>query len=115
MPNIDELFETFYRVYPRHENPVKAREEFKKCGITANDLPQILDWIEKAKRSSQWQERDKIPYPSTFLHQKRWKGDPPPVSTGAAPKDQIEIFSNAVKKFEDKKANGDKQTCTVAE
>lgn len=72
------LFETFYRAYPRHENPMGAQKAFAKSGITANDLPQILDWIEKASKSLQWQDKDKIPMSSTFLNQRRWKGDPPP-------------------------------------
>ena len=75
----DELFESFYRAYPRHENPEKARTAFRKSGITHGNLSGVLRWIEIAKQSSQWKKPDKIPYASTFLNQKRWLGDPPPI------------------------------------
>jgi len=75
---INALFDSFYQAYPRKENPRKARAEFQRSGITEEMMPQILDWLEKAKKSEQWTDKCKIPHPSTWLHQRRWEGDPPP-------------------------------------
>lgn len=72
------LFERFYKAYPRKENPIRAKEEFYKSGITEEIMPRILDWIAQACQSEQWQDKKMIPHPSTWLHQRRWEGDPPP-------------------------------------
>lgn len=80
--SMGELFEIFYEAYPRKENPKRAREEFEKAGVTREMLPDLLEWIERAKQSEQWQEKSKIPHPSTWLHQRRWEGDPPPPPKG---------------------------------
>lgn len=87
----DDLFEIFWRTYPRRENPQRARSEFKKSGITSESLPAILTWIERAKLSEQWQNKSKIPHPSTWLHQKRWLGDPPPIGKDKA---DLQVGSN---------------------
>lgn len=42
------------------------------------DLISILDWLELAKKSEQWQDVSKIPHPSTIINQRRWEGSAPP-------------------------------------
>jgi hypothetical protein len=76
--NTDYLFDLFYKEYPRKENPQKAREAFRHAGITEAMLPDLIAWLQKAKESEQWQDKSKIPHPTTWLNQKRWLGDPPP-------------------------------------
>ncbi len=75
----DSLFKSFYSSYPRKENPKKAKEAFIKAGITAEMMPELLEWLEKAKSSKQWQDPSAIPHAATWLNQERWKGDPPPL------------------------------------
>jgi len=72
------LFKEFYKEYPRKENPKKAKEAFVKAGITEEMMPGIIEWLNEAKQSEQWQDKTKIPHPTTFLNQRRWEGDPPP-------------------------------------
>ena len=72
------LFDVFYKAYPRKEGRKQAEDEFAKSGITEEMMPGILQWIEQAKQSEQWSEAGFIPHPSTWLHQRRWEGDPPP-------------------------------------
>lgn len=76
---IEGMFVAFWKAYPRKENPVKARVAFEKAGITSGMLPAIFEWLDLAKRSEQWQKKDKIPHPATWLNQRRWLGDPPPL------------------------------------
>jgi hypothetical protein len=73
-----DLFHSFWIEYPRHENPRKAREAFDRAGITPELLDPIIDWLAEARKSEQWQDKTKIPHPTTFLNQRRWEGDPPP-------------------------------------
>jgi hypothetical protein len=73
-----DLFHSFWIEYPRHENPRKAREAFAKAGIDPDLLESIIAWLAEARKSEQWQDKTKIPHPTTFLNQRRWEGDPPP-------------------------------------
>lgn len=77
-PPYTDLFHSFWIEYPRHENPRKAREAFAKAGIDPDLLESIIAWLAEARKSEQWQDKSKIPHPTTFLNQRRWEGDPPP-------------------------------------
>jgi hypothetical protein len=77
--SLEELFKKFYEAYPRKENPHLAKKAFEAAQITPELLIVILEWLKKAVVSEQWSDKTKIPHPSTWLNQKRWLGDPPPV------------------------------------
>jgi hypothetical protein len=53
----------------------------------------MLKWLDRGKRSEQWQDRTKIPHPATWLNQRRWEADPPP--EGKTQKDKT-IFEAVV-------------------
>ena len=38
-------------------------------------LAEMLDAIDKQKKSNQWQEAQFIPHPTTWLHGRRWEDD----------------------------------------
>ena len=75
-------FEYFWSFYPRKENKLQARKAWAKLRPAPNSmlLEAIRTWIEAAELSEQWRERRFIPHPSTFINQRRWESDPPPVS-----------------------------------
>lgn len=84
-----DLFHSFWIEYPRHENPRKAREAFAKAGIDPDLLESIIAWLAEARKSEQWQDKTKIPHPTTFLNQRRWEGDPPPPAAKQATSDTV--------------------------
>lgn len=71
-------FDIFWKAYPRREAKKTALEAFKRAGLGNGMLSDVVNWIEDAKLSAQWQDKQYIPLPATFLNQRRWEGDPPP-------------------------------------
>jgi hypothetical protein len=82
--SMEQLFGEFWEVYPRKEVPSQARKAFEKLKPERKLLITILDWLKKAKLSKQWQGTEFVPLPTTFLNQKYWEGDPPPLATQRA-------------------------------
>lgn len=72
-------FDEFWSLYPRREGKQKAWEEFQKIHPSGDLMIRWWGWLEQAKQSEQWMDKSKIPFPSTWLHQRRWEGDPPPL------------------------------------
>lgn len=86
-PLVVNLFEQeFWPRYPRKEAKPKALEAFAKALPKAADgCREILEGLERAKRSEQWL-RDGgqyIPHPATWLNQERWKDVHQPAGAGA--------------------------------
>lgn len=74
--NETQEFDQFWAAYPRKVKKEQARESYvKACRMTGfPGIQQLLASIEQQKRSPDW-SRDEgryIPYPSTWLNQKRW-------------------------------------------
>ena len=74
----DECFQLFWKNYPRKENRFYAQKCFNKIEINEDVIKSIIVWLGEAKQSQQWQNKNYIPMPSTFLNQHRWESDPPP-------------------------------------
>ena len=81
--NIQEFaqkqFARFYEKYPRKKDRAKAEKAFlriaKKCKDqqhvkTFTDM--LIRHIDKRRESSEWLEKEFIPYPSSFLNGERW-------------------------------------------
>jgi predicted phage replisome organizer len=72
-----DRFNTFWKSYPKRVGKGAAEKAFKKINPSKEALHQMLEAIEKAKKSDQW-KRDGgqfIPYPATWLNQKRWEDE----------------------------------------
>lgn len=72
-----EWFERFYKLYPRHtarQAAVKAwdklKPDFQLCKVMEAALLAQM-------QSAQWQDRDCIPHPSTWLNGARWTDEVP--------------------------------------
>lgn len=66
----------FLAAYPRKEVPYAARKIWREQGL-AKYANVILAHVEKMKRSADWNKDGGmyIPYPNTYLSQRRWEGD----------------------------------------
>jgi hypothetical protein len=73
----DANFKVFWTHYPRKQNKRKAFEAWKKLKPDEGLLREILDAIESQKRTRQWQkdDGDRIPYPATWLNERRWEDE----------------------------------------
>ena len=83
----EKLFETFWKEYPRKEAPTPAKKSWMRLKFKPGEVEQIIAWIKEARLSKQWQDKNFIPLPTTFLNQRRWQGDTPPKK--AATIDQV--------------------------
>ena len=70
-----EKFERFWSAYPRHQDKKKALDAFKKIDPDDELLEKMLNSIEKQKASSQWQDPQYIPHPTTWLNRERWNDE----------------------------------------
>ena len=72
-----ERFERFWKVYPKKVGKGKAEESFAKYSPDDEMTDTMIRAVEAAKKTTQWQ-RDGgqyIPYPATWLNQRRWEDE----------------------------------------
>lgn len=83
----DEIFERFWRAYPRREKKQAAVKAWKKLSPDLDLCRTMAAALERQKRSDQW-VRDGgryIPLPASWLNGRRWEDeipDAPPLSGG---------------------------------
>lgn len=67
-------FEEFWDAYPRKVGKEAARKAWKKIRPNQSLQRRILDAVEAAKQSKEWQKDNGqyIPHPATWLNQGRW-------------------------------------------
>ena len=78
-----DLFNRFWAAYPKHIAKQSAVKAFEKLKPDEKLLEAMLKAIEMQKESKQW-EKDGgafIPYPATWLNQRRWEDELPQVET----------------------------------
>lgn len=70
-------FERFWSEYPKKKAKAAAEKAFKNIDIKNGLFEKILKAIEKQKHSDQWKKENGqfIPFPATWLNQKRWEDD----------------------------------------
>ena len=71
----EERFEIFYKEYPRHLDKEKVKKWFLKNKPDEELFNLIMSKLNDYKKI--WENKDKqyIPYPSTWLNQKRWEDE----------------------------------------
>jgi hypothetical protein len=70
-------FAEFWMAYPRKAGKGAAEKAFRKTGIGAALLPNVLQAIERARATEQWRKDNGqfIPHPATWLNERRWEDD----------------------------------------
>lgn len=74
-----EDFEQWYLAYPRHEGKQCAIKAWNKA-IKENALPEtniLLASLEWQKNLAQWQDKQFIPLPASYLNGRRWQDEKP--------------------------------------
>jgi len=77
--DMEARFDRFWDVYPRKESKPAARKAFEKVKPDGELLARMIDALDRWKRSPQWQENGGqfIPYPASWLNQRKWEDDIP--------------------------------------
>lgn len=70
-----DLFVLFWEAYPRKASKVAAKKAFDKLKVDDSLLEQMLNVLEIQKQSKQWADKQFIPYPTTYLNQRRWEDE----------------------------------------
>lgn len=76
--NLPELFAKFWAAYPKKSAKARAEEAFYKIAPEERLVERMLGAIAAQKGSREWKkERGQfIPYPATWLSQRRWEDEP---------------------------------------
>ena len=75
--DIEMMFEIFYSSYPKKKDKSKAFRAFKKLNPDEKLLNTILSALEMQKKDINCvkQNRQFMPYPSTYLNNRRWEDE----------------------------------------
>lgn len=73
----NDYFDIFWNEYPKKVGKYKTKQSFNKLKPNNNLLKVILESIKKFKQTKEWQSDNGqfIPYPATWLNQKRWEDE----------------------------------------
>lgn len=83
--HLPELFERFWRAYPRHDSRQAAIKAWDKLKPDQQLLHQIAQGLNRAKASELWQRGIGVPYASTWLNNARWEDEYKPAAPAGAP------------------------------
>ena len=89
----EELFESFWKVYPRKVGKEKCRNWFKSHKPNEELVQKMIEAVEEQKKSKQWSDPQYIPHPYTWLNQGRWEDELTPSKDStfqSAPKNPIQ-------------------------
>lgn len=89
----EELFESFWKVYPRKVGKEKCRNWFKSHKPKEDLVQKMIEAVEEQKKSKQWSDPQYIPHPYTWLNQGRWEDELTPSKDStfqSAPKNPIQ-------------------------
>ncbi len=70
---VDNGFELFWEKYPIKNGKSKAEDAWKKHKPNIDDVLKTLSW---QKNTKQWFDKKFVPYPATYINQKRWLDEP---------------------------------------
>ena len=83
-------FLKFWEVYPRREGKGSALKAYQNIKEPKPMLSEILSSINDHSNSKQWQNKEFIPHPATWLNQRRWEDEMDDVT----PKPKILVFEH---------------------
>jgi DNA-binding transcriptional ArsR family regulator len=69
------MFNQFWKSYPNKKAKQVAYKSFTKLTLSEKLFNEIMDKLELFKKTKQWSDPKYIPYPSTWLNQKRWEDE----------------------------------------
>ena len=80
--NNNARFGEWYEEYPRKIDPKRAKAAWDKLKVDETLFNEIMDGLRKWKRA--WDDPKFVPYPATWLNNRRWEAEPPKGKRNAA-------------------------------
>ena len=80
--NNNARFGEWYEEYPRKIDPKRAKAAWDKLKVDESLFNEIMDGLRKWKRA--WDDPKFVPYPATWLNNRRWESEPPKGKRNAA-------------------------------
>lgn len=77
-PNVDEIFDRFWDIYPRREGKGAAKAAFVKVLRRGVTVETVLAGASRLRNDPNLPERQYVCHPTTWLNQGRWEDDPLP-------------------------------------
>ena len=86
----NELFDRFWKAYPRKESKPKALRTFEKLGIDEDTLHLLLKELERQSKMKDWKHINTkfIPLAQTWLNRRDWEEEQNGASEHNDTKDQ---------------------------
>lgn len=75
-------FDQWYSEYPRKIDPKRAKAAWDKLKVDESLFNEIMDGLRKWKLA--WDDPKFVPYPATWLNNRRWESEPPKGKRNAA-------------------------------
>ena len=72
---LEKKFIEFWDKYPKKVSKKNAKKVFLKLNPSNEQLEKIYKALENQKKSKQWQDKQYIPYPATWLNGERWEDE----------------------------------------
>ena len=72
---LENKFNQFWDKYPKKVSKKNAKKVFLKLNPSNEQLEKIYKALENQKKSKQWQDKQYIPYPATWLNGERWEDE----------------------------------------
>lgn len=76
-----DVFSRFWDLYPRHESKQNAIKAWDKLKPSSELIHEMSNALRRQVKSDEWQRGIGIPYPSTYLNQRRWEDEACPERT----------------------------------
>ena len=87
-------FDSFWAFYPKKVGKPAAKKAWRGAHLKSEEVPLVAAGLSKWMAS--WTDRQFIPYPATWLNQRRWEDEPP--------KSAIQETHDAIKRASEKYA-----------
>ena len=93
----NDLFQTFYKSYPKKKGKQAAERAFLKLKPDTDLFRQIMAALEAQKKSPDWQKEggQYIPYPATWLNGRRWEDEIIPAPSQSPTREEQEARRRA--------------------
>jgi hypothetical protein len=93
-----EMFTQFWCAYPKKRDKERAQKIFLRIKPSAELFAQMMNALESQIKSKQWQDRQYIPYPSTWLNGKRWEDEVTESERSGSTFDTDDFFEAAIQR-----------------
>lgn len=105
IPNLEDRFDEFWKLYPRKIDKATARKKWKALSKKPKGEQPRFETIKKAiqdyRDSGLWDVEKYIPYPATWLNKERWNDDIPkrPLNGSAKKSGKVSIGTMNMKSY----------------